>query len=324
MAEPLQSKIGFGAKENISAVLEDGRLDAYDVLCLDTQEMGWIDKSGNPVIATSRIQKPIKVNGVDGLGIENGYEIPAGKSLDEIVKMLVQKAIPATYTKPTVSLSAPNSGNYEIGENIFDTLTATFTQNDSQGLVELVIVDSNGNTVASTSDDNSVATETLPIAIKEGAQTYKATASYEKSAVKQNNLGEDSTENAFQAGSVSASKVYTGKWKAFYGSGSGEISAASATIRELESSILGPVTGTSFSISLDVGDQWAMFAYPSSLRSVKEVMYVETNDTNCADNFTHSLITVDGANGVAGREYRVYLYAMATPAEAKMTFKVTI
>lgn len=53
-------------------------------------------------------------------------------------------------------------------------------------------------------------------------------------------------------------------------------------------------------------------------------MYVETNDTGMAKSFTKSNISVQGANGATGADYKVYSYGMATPAQAPMTFKVTI
>lgn len=324
MAESTQStKIGFGAKDNLAAVLENGGLDAYDLVCFDNREFGWINKEGNPVISTPRTQTTIKVNGVDGLGVEDGYEIPAGKSFDEIIKMLVQKAIPASYTKPTLKFAAPAAGTYEVGEVITDTLTATFTQNDSAGMTSISISDPEGNVIVSSDSDQTVATEALNITIKQGNLTYKANASYQAAAIKQDNLGNDSPENAFAASTLSQVKTYKGAWKAFYGCGQGDISTSSQNIRALAGSILDPVKGkVSFDISLGIGDQWAMFAFPSSLSTVPKVTYVEANDPNCADNFAFSTLTIEGANGVSGTSYNIYLFKMASPAEANMTFRV--
>ena len=55
-------------------------------------------------------------------------------------------------------------------------------------------------------------------------------------------------------------------------------------------------------------------------------MYVETNDPGMASNFTKTLVNVADARGAQNglKEYKVYSYRMATPAAAKMTFKVTI
>lgn len=324
MAESTQStKIGFGAKDKLAAVLENKELDAFDLVCFDNQEFGWIDKQGQPVISTPRTQAAITVNGVDGLGVEDGYEIPAGKSFDEIIKMLVQKAIPATYEKPTLTLSAPKAKTYEVGEIVTDTLTATFTQKDSAGMNSISITDPEGNVVVSSNTDNSIVSDELTITIKNGSLTYTANASYQAATIKQDNLGNDSPENAFAAGSLSQTKTYKGAWRAFYGCGEGTTEVTNDNIRALSGSVLGPVKGkTNFTISLGVGDQWAMFAFPNSLNAVPTVKYVETNDANCADNFAYSTLTVDGANGVTGVTYSAYLFTMASPAEAPMTFEV--
>ena len=105
------SRHAFGSKANIETAKTEGIIDAYDVLFLDTKEIGWIAKDGSTVMATPRTQESIVVNGVTGLGISNGATIAAGTSLDEFVKMVVQKAIPATYNKPAVSI-ANNGGQY--------------------------------------------------------------------------------------------------------------------------------------------------------------------------------------------------------------------
>lgn len=317
------SKSAFGARADIETAKAQGLINRYDILYLDNQEIGWLDNQGNTVISTVRTQNDIQVNGVTGLGIADGGSIPAGKSIDEIIKMLVQKAVPATYTKPTISLTAPNSGTYEVGTSISDVLTANFVQNDSRGLTKMTLSEPDGTLLASVTSQSSLAHE-IEITILEGTQTYEAEATYKDSVTKQDNLGNDSLDNAFGAGTVKATKSYIGKWNAFYGCGSGSITATSANVRDLAGKKLGPVAGTTFEIKLGVGDQWAMFAYPASLRDVNQVMYVETNDTNCAANFTKSTLSVQGANGVAGRSYKVYIYEMATPAEAAMTFKVTI
>ena len=142
MAENKITKHAFGSKENIETAKASGTIDAYDVLHLSNGEIAWIDKDNNTVMNTPRTQTDIVVNGVTGLGIGNGETIAAGASIDEIVKMLVQKAVPASYTKPTLSLSnngGQASGNVEAGTTITPKLKATFTKNDAGDLESIVI-----------------------------------------------------------------------------------------------------------------------------------------------------------------------------------------
>ena len=135
------SKHAFGSKANIETAKQEGKIDAYDVLFLDNGETGWIDKDGETQLATPRTQTPIVVNGVTGLGIADKETIPAGKSLEEIVKMLVQKPIPATYVKPTVSLAnngGQGAGAVEAGTSVTPEIRATFNKNDAGDLTLLL------------------------------------------------------------------------------------------------------------------------------------------------------------------------------------------
>ena len=54
--ELLRSKHAVGSSDGISKAVEDGKIDAYDILFLDGDtdkpKIGWIDKNGNPVILT--------------------------------------------------------------------------------------------------------------------------------------------------------------------------------------------------------------------------------------------------------------------------------
>ena len=174
------SKAAFGSKDNIETAKSAGTIDEYDVLYLDNGEIGWIDKNKNTVISTTRTQEDIEVNGVTGLGIENGGTIPSGKSLDEIVKMLVQKAVPPTYTAPTVTLvrsgDGTASGNYEAGTSITPVLTATFNKNDAGDLTKLAILKGSSEVGSDTSSPYTYTGEA--IVLGDETVTFKAQATY--------------------------------------------------------------------------------------------------------------------------------------------------
>lgn len=46
MSSEKRSRVTFGAEERIPTALESGTIDAYDLVCLDSGEFGWINKSG--------------------------------------------------------------------------------------------------------------------------------------------------------------------------------------------------------------------------------------------------------------------------------------
>lgn len=325
----LNSKHAFGSKDNIATAKTNGAIDAHDILFLDNQEIGWIAKDGSTVISTSRTQEAITVNGVTGLGIADGATVPAGTSFDDFVKMVIQKAIPATYTKPSVSLAnngGQASGNVEAGTSITPKLKATFTKNDGGALSSIEIKKDSTSVANGTTSPLTYSGEAITIG--DESISFTASATYGDAPVKTNNLGQESKENWF-AGSSATSSAYTitGKRNLFYGTGVGAVPAVtSAMVRGLTGTKLAPSQGHSWNINVAVGQQYIVFAYPADLRDVNNVTYVEANDNGMASSFTKTTIDVaDARGGTNGlKSYKVYTYGMAVPAAAPMTFKVTI
>lgn len=325
----LKSKHAFGSKENIETAKGNGLIDEYDVLFLDNGEVAWLDKENNTVINTPRTQTDIIVNGVTGLGIANGETIPAGKTIDEVVKMLIQKAIPAAYTKPTLAIAnngGQASGNVEAGTSITPKLKATFTQNDAGAMSAIAI--KKGSTEVASGTTSPLTYSGDAFVIGDETVTYTATASYDDAPVKNNNLGNESKENWFAGDSIASSGYsITGKRNLFYGTGVGAApTITSDVVRGLANTKLAPSQGYSWNINVEVGQQYILFAYPADLRDVNNVTYVEANDGGMAGNFTkHTINVADARGGENGlKSYKVYSYYMAVPAAAGMTFKVTI
>ena len=323
------SKHAFGSKENIDTAKTSGTIGPQDVLFLDNREIGWIAKDGSTVISTSRTQEAITVNGVTGLGIANGATISAGTSLDDFVKMVVQKAIPATYTKPSVSIAnngGQASGNVEAGTTISPKLKATFTKNDAGDLTSIVI--KKGSTEVANGTESPLTYTGEDVVIGDDSITFSASATYGDAPVKTNNLGQESKENWFAGGTVnSGNYTITGKRNLFYGTGVGSVpTVTSDMVRGLTNKKLAPAAGTSFNINVAVGQQYIVIAYPATLRDINNVTYVEANDSGMASSFTKTTIDVADARGGSNgtMSYKVYTYAMAVPAAAAMTFKVTI
>lgn len=323
------SKHAFGSKENIETAKANGTIDEYDILYLSNKEIGWIDKNGDTIISTTRTQEDITVNGVTGLGIENGGTIPSGKSLDEIVKMLVQKAVPAIYTMPTVSLGnygGQSSGSVESGTTITPKLRATFVKNDAGDLISISI--KNGDTSVADGTTSPLDYTGDDIVIGDETITFVASATYDDAPVKTDNLGNESKDNWFAGGNVVSSNYnIAGQRNMFYGTGVGAIpELTSDVVRSLTNKKLNPTQGYTFTFNVEVGQQYIIIAYPATLRDINSVTYVEANDSGMASNFTKTLVDVaDARGGTNGTmSYKVFTYSMLVPASAKMTFKVTI
>lgn len=337
----MPEKVSFfhGKEENIAQAITDGKINGSDfVVTSDTDNLIYVNKEqvgeeeklvqhilGN----NAKTKQALTVNLGDGGtlgGFSTNDEISVGTSLDDIIKKLLVKRIPAAYTKPTVSIACPKAGSYEVGTSVAVGVTGTFTQKDGGAVTKMQVI-KNGTTPAALETTTSPIEYTETLSVPDGNTTYKVTAEYAQGAIKQDNLGEDSPTGRIEAGSVTSSNVtITGFRKAFYGAGLGDPAiATSDNIRALGHSANAVKKGSTFSISVPEGQQFAVFAYPKSIGEVAQVMYVETNDTGASSKFTRSEVNVCGAtaeqNAIA---YYVYSYKMAVPASANMTFKVTL
>ena len=243
--------------------------------------------------------------------------------------MLVQKPIPATYTKSSVSIAnngGSASGDVEAGTSVTPKLRATFNKNDAGDLTKLEILKGGQSVGSGTATPYDYSGEA--IVIGDETVTFTAKATYNEGAIKNNNLGQQSPNGHIAAGSVTSGNYsINGRRNMFYGTGVGATpSLTSDVVRGLANKRLNPTQGTVFNIPIAIGQQYVIFAYPATLRDVSQVMYTETNDTGMASSFTKTLVDVaDARGGENGKKsYKVYSYSMATPAAAGMTFKVTI
>ena len=325
-----------GDKENIMPGIQSGAIKEGSILITeDTDEMAVVDANKEVNFIKSRTQQAYTLNGTSIGALANGATIPAGTSIDELLNMIVAKAIPAAYKKPTVAASVTSgsaaAGNYEIGATITTNVKSVFTKNDAGDLISNKIFKGGVEVVSGTTATVNATDQTF--VIPDGTVTFISIAEYKAAPVKTNILGQESKENWFDAGTATSSNLnFTGKRKYFYGAGNGALPETidSSVVRALAGNKLNPAENTVFEIPVAVGQQHVIFAYPASLRDVTQVMYVETNDTGMKDSFTKTTVSVGGADatsssiGSYATNYKVYSYAMAAPAAAGMTFKVTI
>lgn len=324
-------KFYHGASSGIQGKIDDGTINESDiVITSDTDEIVYIDetKTQKPLGSSKSKQEWEVQLGSGGTvgGLKTGDTIPEGTTMDELIKLLTQKSVPATYVQPAVTCraSAGNAaGSYEVGTQINTTIQGLFTQNDAGALTTIEIL-KNGSSVLSQAT-SPITTEAQTFTLGEETVSFTAKATYADGAIKNDNLGQPSPDGQIKAGSkTSAAVSFVGKRNLFYGTGVGAApEATSETVRGLANKKLGPTNGTSFNINVAVGQQYVIIAYPATLRDLTKCFYVEQN-TDLAANFEKSNISVQGANGAAGADYKVYVYEMAIPAAAGMTLQVQI
>lgn len=326
-------KFFHGASTGIESKIEDGTINESDmIITSDTDELYYIDSTKTPhALGSSKSTEEVEVNlGSGGSvgGLTTGDTIPAGTTLDELITMLTQKSVPATYTQPGVTCrvsSGTAAGSYEVGTEINTTLQATFTQNDAGALTTLAINKSGEGEPIISGATSPQTTDAQTFTLGEETVSFTATASYAAGAIKNDNLGKPSPEGQIQAGSkTSAAVSFVGKRNLFYGTGTGATpEMTSELVRGLANKKLGPANGTTFDINVAAGQQYVVIAYPATLRNLSKCFYVEQN-TDLVENFALQTKSVQGANGAAGADYKVYVYSMAIPAAAGMTLQVQI
>lgn len=324
-------KFYHGASTAIQDQIDSSVINESDlVITSDTDELIYIDetKTQRPLGSSKSKQEWEVKLGSGGTvgGLKTGDTVPQGTSMDDLIKLLTQKSVPATYTQPGVTCrvsAGTAAGSYEVGTEINTTIQGTFTQNDAGALTSIEI--KKGASSVLSSPTSPVTTDAQVFTLGEETVTFTAVATYAEGAIKNDNLGQPSPEGHIQAGSKTSSGVsFTGKRNLFYGTGVGAApSMTSEAVRGLTNKQLGPANGTSFNINVATGQQYVVIAYPATLRKITKCFYVEQN-TDLAENFTEQTISVQGANGAAGADYRVLVYEMAVPAAAGMTLQVQI
>lgn len=324
-------KFFHGLSTGIQGKIDDGTINENDLIVTsDTDELVYIDndKVQHPLgssKSTSEVQVNLGSGGTVG-GLSTGDTIPEGTTLDELITMLTQKSVPATYTQPGVTCrvsTGTSAGNYEVGTQITTTIQGIFTQNDAGALTTIEIL-KNGSSILSQAT-SPITSEAQTFTLGEETVTFTAKATYAEGAIKNDNLGQPSPEGHITAGTKTSSGVnFVGKRNLFYGTGVGAAPAiTSELVRGLANKQLGPANGTSFNINVAAGQQYVVIAYPATLRNMTKCFYVEQN-TDLVENFTLETKSVQGANGAAGADYKVYVYSMAIPAAAGMTLQVQI
>lgn len=321
-----------GPTTSMQGKIDDGTITESDfVVSSDEDILYYIDNTKTPVaLSNSKSKQEWEVNlGTGGTvgGLKTGDTIDAGTDLDTLIKLLTQKSVPATYTQPAVTCrvsSGTAAGNYEVGTEITANIQGTFTQNDAGALTNIKIMKGASEVISQATSP--VTAESQTFTLGDETVSFTAVATYAEGAIKNDNLGQPSPDGHIQAGSKTSGAVsFVGKRNLFYGTGTGALpEVTSELVRGLTNKKLGPANGNTFTITINVGEQYAIFAYPATLRDATKVKYTETNDENVLQNFNKTTISVNGANNAPGADYKVYTFVMATPAQAVMHLEVTI
>ena len=244
-------------------------------------------------------------------GYKTGDSISANTSLETIIKKLLMKQVPPTYTKPTASIAnngGTASGNYEIGTEVTPNVRATFNQNDAGALTNIQF--KKGGSNVGEAQSTSPATYTEAAFTLETATTFSATATYAEGAIKDDNLGEPYPEGHIEAGSVNTNNYTFTPYRQgyFIGSTTDTSAITSATIRGLQQKKNGAYSASTVNYQVPVGAARVVIACPATNTGMTKVINQSALNADVTDTFVKSQVDVEGADSYTAVSYNVWTF----------------
>lgn len=260
-------------------------------------------------------------------GYKTGDTIAKDTSLETVVKKLLMKQVPPTYTQPAIAIAnngGTASGNYEIGTQITAKIKATFTQNDAGSLTSIQF--KKGSSNVGDAHTASPATYTEEAFTIETATSYSATATYAEGTVKKDNLGEDYPTGHIAAGTKTSSNyTYTPYRQGYFiGTTDNTDTLTSDTIRGLAMKKNGAYASGTVKLTVPSGAQRVIIACPISNTGMTKVINESALNANVTSTFTKSTIDVEGANGYSATTYNVWVFVPAVPYSQSATLAITL
>jgi hypothetical protein len=249
----------------------------------------------------------------------NGTKFPSGMNFTNFVKAVAVQEVAPTYYQPYATLTLTGSAtDVEAGSTINPTLTPSFVQNSAGGRSGYSL---KRNGVEITTD---YAAKSESRVIGDEIISYLGTITYAQGPVLNTSPSNaPSPGGQIAAGSVNTNAAtITGRRRAFYGNSNAV--ATSANIRGMQGTVLNPVAGTTFTISIPAGATSVEFSYPDNLRDVSSVKYVELSNAEVKGNFVKSANSVNDASGANPIGYKTFKYTPAAPFPSAVTYVVTI
>lgn len=259
-------------------------------------------------------------------GFKTGDQVAKDMSVENIVKKLLMKQVPPTYTQPSVSIannSGTAAGSYEFGTDIDVKLRATFNKADAGDLTEIQF--KKDGTAVGTASSTSPATYVEDAFQLTASTVYSATASYAEGPIKKDNLGEDYPTGHITAGSkTSGNYTLTPFRRTFYGGTITKPEMSSAYVRGLTQGNAYS-KGAVLTFTAPTGCQRVAVAILKSATTAKPKFETTTGMTlDVSGTFTSVEQNVEGANGSASVAYTVWYYEPTSPYAADTAYRVTL
>lgn len=263
-------------------------------------------------------------NGTLG-GFKTGDSISKDMTVENIVKKLLMKQVPPTYTQPTVSIannSGSSSGSYEIGTTVTSKVKATFTKNDAGDLTSVQFKKNNANvgtagTELTYSEDAFILSTTT---------YYSATISYAEGAIKNDNLGEPYPTGHITAGSKTTNNYTFTPYRQgyFIGTTNNTTALTSDAIRALAMKKNAAYAAGTVKLTVPVGAQRVIIACPATNKGMTKVLNESALNADVTSTFTKSTIDVEGAAGYEAVSYNVWTFIPDVPYGQEAILAITL
>lgn len=257
-------------------------------------------------------------------GFKTGDKVAKDMTVENIVKKLLMKQVPPTYTQPSVAISnngGSASGSYEIGSTVTPKVRATFTQNDA-GAVTSIQFQKNSSDVGD-AQSSAPATYEETGFVLESTTSFRAVVNYAEGAVKKDNLGQDYPDGHIQAGSKTTSNYTFTPYRQgyFVGSTVDKATLTSDTMRNMTKKNEAYSAQTVY-FTVPVGAGRVVIACPATSTGLKKVINTSALNADVTSTFVKSTLDIEGADGYSAITYNVWTFIpdVAYGQEAVLAF----
>lgn len=244
-------------------------------------------------------------------GFKTGDKVSTDMTAENIVKKLLMKQVPPTYTQPSVSISnngGSSAGAYEIGSTVTTKLRATFTKNDAGDLTSIQFKKAGtdvGDAATASPADYTEAAFNLSSAV-----SYSATVSYGEGAIKKDNLGDDYPTGHIEAGSKNTNNFTFTPYRQGYFCGY-TVDTATLTsdgIRNLQQNKGGAYSAGTVKLTVRAGAKRVVIAVPLANKGMTKVLNESALNADVTSTFVKSTVDVEGANNYEAATYNVWTF----------------
>lgn len=242
-----------------------------------------------------------------------------GKNLRQVLDSILAEEKNPTITQPSISISMPQAGNYEVGTSLTPSYTVTVNPGKYQ-YGPATGVTATSYSVTDGTNTQTTQTGTMPQLTVTDSTNYRlsATAQLTAGAIPVTNLDNEYADGQIKAGSKSANSGYiTGYRSFFYG-----IVASSSTEAPLNSALIRSLTNggrysaktlPTIAASSVSGAKRVIVAVPATNTGVTKVTMPSAMNADATASFVlqEEQVQVNGVNDAAAAAYKVWVYEPA-------------